>query len=183
VLIIGIDPHKGSHTAVAIDGDERLVSELLVRAGSPTTRATVVLGGRLRTPALGDRRRDRHGCLARPAARGRGARRCWTCAGVVGGGAAVGLRPQGQDRSLRCAFGRDRRVTQPASTRGCARGSRCRTLAIASDPYGHFGDAVPAWRACYWDRCRTDRLAVIRGSRVADSVGSPLGRTVRATCV
>jgi transposase len=32
VFIIGIDPHKGSHTAVAIDGDERLVGELLVCA-------------------------------------------------------------------------------------------------------------------------------------------------------
>jgi transposase len=32
VFIIGIDPHKGTHTAVAIDGDERLVGELLVRA-------------------------------------------------------------------------------------------------------------------------------------------------------
>ncbi len=32
MFIIGVDPHKGSHTAVAIDGDERLVGELLVRA-------------------------------------------------------------------------------------------------------------------------------------------------------
>jgi transposase len=32
VFIIGVDPHKGSHTAVAIDGDERLVGEFLVRA-------------------------------------------------------------------------------------------------------------------------------------------------------
>jgi transposase len=32
VFIIGIDPHKGSHTAVAIDGDERLVGELSVCA-------------------------------------------------------------------------------------------------------------------------------------------------------
>ena len=32
MFIIGIDPHKGSHTAVAIDGDERLVGELLVCA-------------------------------------------------------------------------------------------------------------------------------------------------------
>ena len=31
MFIIGIDPHKGPHTAVAIDGDERLVGELLVR--------------------------------------------------------------------------------------------------------------------------------------------------------
>lgn len=32
MFIIGIDPHKGSHTAVAIDSDEQLVGELLVRA-------------------------------------------------------------------------------------------------------------------------------------------------------
>jgi transposase len=32
VFIIGIDPHKGSHTAAVIDGDEQLVGELLVRA-------------------------------------------------------------------------------------------------------------------------------------------------------
>ena len=32
MFIIGIDPHKGSHTAVAIDGNERLVGELSVRA-------------------------------------------------------------------------------------------------------------------------------------------------------
>ncbi len=32
MFIIGIDPHKGSHTAVAIDGDERLVGELLIPA-------------------------------------------------------------------------------------------------------------------------------------------------------
>jgi transposase len=32
VFIIGIDPHKKSHTAVAVDGGERVVGELLVRA-------------------------------------------------------------------------------------------------------------------------------------------------------
>src|SRR5690348_754075 len=32
VFIIGIDPHKGSHTAAVIDGDEQVVGELLVRA-------------------------------------------------------------------------------------------------------------------------------------------------------
>ena len=32
MFIIGIDPHKGSHTAVAIDDDERLVGELFVCA-------------------------------------------------------------------------------------------------------------------------------------------------------
>lgn len=32
MFMIGIDPHKGSHTAVAIDGDERVIGEVLVRA-------------------------------------------------------------------------------------------------------------------------------------------------------
>ena len=32
MFIIGIDPHKGSHTAAVIDGDEQLVGELSVRA-------------------------------------------------------------------------------------------------------------------------------------------------------
>ena len=33
-VIIGIDPHKGSHTAVALDEDERPVGELLVRSAA-----------------------------------------------------------------------------------------------------------------------------------------------------
>jgi transposase len=32
VFIIGIDPHKGSHTAAVIDGDEQIIGELSVRA-------------------------------------------------------------------------------------------------------------------------------------------------------
>src|SRR3974377_1190551 len=32
MVVIGIDPHKGSHTAVAIDEDERKLDEVLVRA-------------------------------------------------------------------------------------------------------------------------------------------------------
>ena len=32
MFIIGIDPHKGSHTAAVIDGDEQVVGELSVRA-------------------------------------------------------------------------------------------------------------------------------------------------------
>jgi transposase len=32
VFIIGVDPHKGSHTAAAVDGDEHTIAELRVRA-------------------------------------------------------------------------------------------------------------------------------------------------------
>jgi len=34
MMMIGIDPHKGSHTAVAIDRDERVVDELRIRASA-----------------------------------------------------------------------------------------------------------------------------------------------------
>jgi transposase len=32
VFVIGVDPHKGSHTAAVLDGDEQLVGEIRVRA-------------------------------------------------------------------------------------------------------------------------------------------------------
>ncbi|HEX2272716.1 MAG TPA: hypothetical protein VHG90_02450 [Acidimicrobiales bacterium] len=32
MFVIGVDPHKGSHTAAALDGDERVHGELRVRA-------------------------------------------------------------------------------------------------------------------------------------------------------
>ena len=34
VMMIGVDPHKASHTAVAIDDNERPLGELRVRASS-----------------------------------------------------------------------------------------------------------------------------------------------------
>ena len=34
VVMIGIDPHKGSHTAVALDGDESRLGQIRVRASS-----------------------------------------------------------------------------------------------------------------------------------------------------
>ncbi|MGH8872019.1 MAG: IS110 family transposase [Acidimicrobiia bacterium] len=35
--MIGIDPHKGSHTAVVIDRDERVVDEIRVRSSRSQT--------------------------------------------------------------------------------------------------------------------------------------------------
>ena len=37
-IMIGIDPHKATHTAVAIDGNENIVDELRVRASNVQTR-------------------------------------------------------------------------------------------------------------------------------------------------
>ena len=33
-VVIGIDPHKGSHTAVALDGDESKLGQIRVRASA-----------------------------------------------------------------------------------------------------------------------------------------------------
>jgi transposase len=41
-VLIGVDPHKASHTAVAIDGDENQLSELKVRASK--TQCKQLLG-------------------------------------------------------------------------------------------------------------------------------------------
>ncbi len=34
-VMIGIDPHKGSHTAVVIDSDEVVIEEIRVKASRP----------------------------------------------------------------------------------------------------------------------------------------------------
>ena len=49
-VIIGVDPHKGSHTAVAIDGAEAQLGSLRVRASAaPGRQAAGVGGGRGRS--------------------------------------------------------------------------------------------------------------------------------------
>ncbi len=52
MFILGVDPHKGSHTAVAIDGDERLVGELLVRADRRQRERLWAIEGATGTGAL-----------------------------------------------------------------------------------------------------------------------------------
>jgi hypothetical protein len=37
-IMIGIDPHKATHTAVAIDGDERVLDEFTLRSSSVQVR-------------------------------------------------------------------------------------------------------------------------------------------------
>jgi hypothetical protein len=47
-VIIGIDPHKASHTAVAIGCDERQLAEIKVRATCRQTAQPAGLGGTAR---------------------------------------------------------------------------------------------------------------------------------------
>ena len=67
-VIIGIDPHKASHTAVAIGCDEHALGQIRVRATCQTDREAVGLGRAARATDLGGRVRRRDGLSAVPAA-------------------------------------------------------------------------------------------------------------------
>ena len=47
-VMIGVDPHKGSHTAVALDASEQFLGELRVRSGADQVERLVGLGGAVR---------------------------------------------------------------------------------------------------------------------------------------
>ena len=68
-VIIGVDPHKATHTAVAIDGDERPIARLQVVADRSPDAAAVGVGGAAgRRADVGGRVRRRAGQAAGPAA-------------------------------------------------------------------------------------------------------------------
>ena len=94
-VLIGVDPHKGSHTVVAIDGDEAVIDELRVLAtvgqvdellgwakplGPERGRWSPLVGSAIRCPSNWRGRGDGAGCAGH--------------SGVVGAG--VGHRPLGQ---------------------------------------------------------------------------------------
>ena len=71
MVIIGIDPHKGSHTAAVIEGDEELVGELLVCAARShvilrTLRTRITRGERVpeHAPAVSPPVSRNGGCVA-----------------------------------------------------------------------------------------------------------------------
>ena len=67
-VIIGIDPHKATHAAVAIDGDERLLARLRLAAAGPD-RPVVGVGGAAGAGAdVDDRVRRRARQAAHPTA-------------------------------------------------------------------------------------------------------------------
>ena len=109
-VVIGIDPHKASHTAVAIDEAEDELSSVKVRRHSAPGRRTDRLGRAFREAHLGHRVRRRVGLSAGPAARGP-RRDCGRCAGHFGlshPGAGHGALQQ--ERPQRCPLDRDRRA-------------------------------------------------------------------------
>ena len=97
-VIIGVDPHKASHTAVAIDdGEERARPDAGAR-DAHAGAAAVGVGGAVRAADVGDRVRGRARLSARPAAR-RGRRDGRRCAGHVGVAGAGARRRAGRTRT------------------------------------------------------------------------------------
>lgn len=96
-IMIGIDPHKASHTAVAIDNTECVLDELRVRA-CVTDRAAAVVGVTVPGSGVGNRVRSRSGLPPRPAARC-----CWRdrrgrASGAVDADPVVGIRSGTEER-------------------------------------------------------------------------------------
>ena len=75
MVTIGIDPHKASHTAVALDPSGETLGELRVVADASMLAPPAAVGVGLAATDVGDRGRRRPGTAARSAARRRRARR------------------------------------------------------------------------------------------------------------
>ena len=74
-VVIGVDPHKGSHTAVAVDQAEKVLGELRVRSSPGQVDRLLFVGGAVARAYLGRRRRRRARLPAGPAT-GVGGRNC-----------------------------------------------------------------------------------------------------------
>ena len=122
-VIIGVDPHKASHTAVAIGDDERELGRKKVRCGSARSCAQLLAWAEPFEQAdVGDRVRGRARLFAGPTARRRG-RDGRRCAGHVGSaGAGVGDGPVEQERPQRRVVGGDRGAARAGLATG--RGGR-----------------------------------------------------------
>ena len=59
LVVIGVDPHKGSHTAVAVDRDEKELGELKVRSSKKQCDVLLDWADRFDAAAVGDRVRVR----------------------------------------------------------------------------------------------------------------------------
>ena len=148
MFVIGIDPHRGSHAAAVLDGDERVRAVLQLPADRQQRQRLLSWASEFAPRLWAVEGATGTGALARPAARRRrraGGRRA-TEAGRPG--AAAGQRPQRQDRHPRRPLDRHRRPAQPPAATGQPRGPHGGAAAAGqatprSDRGAHPGD-LPA---------------------------------------
>ena len=107
LVVIGVDPHKGSHTAVAVDRDENELDELRVRSSKKQCDVLLDWARPVPAAAVGDRVGVGARVSARAAVRGGGRGRGRCAADVVGAGAGAGL-DQGVEERSRTTPGRRR---------------------------------------------------------------------------
>ena len=136
-VIIGVDPHKATHTAVAID-DARGRARPDQGASDPHAGAQLLawaepLGERTWAIESAGRARLSAGPAARR--RGRDGARCASHVGVAGAGA--GHRPFRQERSQRRAVGRDRRAAGAGVASGRGRRPRRGAAAVGETQHRH----------------------------------------------
>ena len=126
-VMIGVDPHKGSHTAVAIGTSEEVLGQVRVRASAAQAAAAAGLGEVLAGTDLGGRGRRRPGAPAVPAAgrrRGAGAGRA-AQAGSTGPAAGQREREQERPRMTRGRWPSRRCGRRPACRCGPRTTRRC----------------------------------------------------------
>ncbi len=78
-VMIGVDPHKGSHTATMLDRAERELARIKVRAGAPPGRRAAGVGERLHGRGRGRWSALAGWAICSPSSSSPPARRCWTC--------------------------------------------------------------------------------------------------------
>ena len=167
-IMIGIDPHKASHTAVAIDNNEVILDELRVRACAKQTEQLRLWASPFpdRVWAVGDRVRARPGLSPRPTTR----RRRRDCRGRAGGAVdthqIVGLGQGTEERPQRRPIGRDRRVApRRAATRHRRRPRRrrgCRSTMLPMLPRPVGAVSVTLSSGLRRGRCRQRTLVPLR---------------------
>ena len=145
MFVIGIDPHKGSHTAAVLDEHERARRRAARACGPSSTRPAVGVRGAVRTALWAIEGATGHGRVVGAATRRCRRARARCAADAVGPGAAAGHRA-GSTRPT---------PTTPARPRS----SRCATRRCDRRARGSHRGAAPARRTVTttWSRSAPER--------------------------
>jgi hypothetical protein len=121
-VVIGVDPHKWTHTAVVIDHDEIPLATLQVRAGPSQLEELLTWSAGFDDRVWAIESANGLGYLLGQQLVGAG-ERVGRARDVVGTGAGVGDVALEQERPERCIVGRDRSAPRTAGPGGSGRRS------------------------------------------------------------
>ena len=133
-VVIGVDPHKRSHTAVVIDHDEIPLATLQVRAGRTQLEELLAWSASFEDRVWAIESANGLGYLLGQQLVGAGERVLDVPATLVGAGAGVGDVTVEQERPERRVVGRDRSPTRATHHRGPGGGSSGRVAAVGEAP-------------------------------------------------